>query len=88
MNKQKVTKALMSAILLAAILAGCAGSSQEPGPTSLLLTHWEASDIGGQPVLRGDPPTLLLLAGPMIGLYFFAAGIGWAVGRGRRRAQA
>lgn len=36
----------------------------------------------------GDPPTLLLLAGPMIGLYFFAAGIGWAVGRGRRRAQA
>lgn len=36
----------------------------------------------------GDPPTLLLLAGPMIGLYFLAAGIGWIVGRGRRRAQA
>ncbi|MEM1333193.1 MAG: twin-arginine translocase subunit TatC, partial [Actinomycetota bacterium] len=31
----------------------------------------------------GDPPTLLLLAGPMIGLYFVAVFIGWAVGRNR-----
>ncbi len=31
----------------------------------------------------GDPVTLLLLAMPMIGLYFVAVFIGWAIGRGR-----
>jgi len=35
----------------------------------------------------GDPVTLLLLAGPMMALYFCAAGIGWAVGRARRRSR-
>ena len=50
--------AMMTMALIATLLTGCASSSEGPGPTSLLLTHWEADDIGGQPVLSGDPPTL------------------------------
>ena len=50
--------AMMFMALITTLLAGCASTNQGPGPTSLLLTHWEADDIGGQPVLSGDPPTL------------------------------
>ncbi len=45
-------------LLIATLMAGCVHSNQGPGPTSLLLTHWQADDIGGQPVLSGGPPTL------------------------------
>jgi putative lipoprotein len=50
--------AMILMALIATLLTACASGSQGPGPTSLLLTHWEADDIGGQPVLSGDPPTL------------------------------
>lgn len=50
--------AMMAMALFTTLMAGCASNNQGPGPTSLLLTHWEADDIGGQPVLSGDPPTL------------------------------
>ena len=33
----------------------------------------------------GDPITLMMLALPMVGLYFLAALIGWVVGRRRAR---
>lgn len=50
--------AMILMALIATLLTACASGSLGPGPTSLLLTHWEADDIGGQPVLSGDPPTL------------------------------
>ena len=50
--------AMIAMALITTLLTGCAGTNQGPGPTSLLLTHWEADDIGGQPVLSGEPPTL------------------------------
>ena len=50
--------AMISMALITTLVAGCVSNSEGPGPTSLLLTHWEVDDIGGQPVLSGDPPTL------------------------------